>query len=70
MSHHALRKSRGSDNHCTDCCAVTCWKCCMKKYIRNNKTDIKKMKKNEKKKWNEKKMKNEKNGKKKMGKKM
>jgi hypothetical protein len=37
MSHQALRKSHGSDDHCTELC-VTCWKCCMKKK--------KKMKKN------------------------
>jgi hypothetical protein len=53
MSHQFLRKSRGSDDHCTEFCVVTCWKC-MKKTIRNNKTDIKKRKRNEKK-WNEKK---------------
>ena len=60
MSHQALRKSRGGDKHCTEFCAVTCWKCSMKKYIRNNKTDIKK---NEKNYWKVKKMekKNEKN---------
>ena len=43
MSHQALRKSHGSNDHCTEFC-VTCWKCCMKK---NKKT---KQKKNEKKK--------------------
>ena len=42
MSRQALRKSHGSDKHCTECCVVTCWKCSMKKNIRNNKTDIKK----------------------------
>ena len=47
MSHQALRKSHGSDNHCTECC-VTCWKCCMKKNIRNNKTDLKKKEKKKK----------------------
>jgi hypothetical protein len=53
MSHQFLSKSRGSDDHCTEFCVVTFWKC-MKKTIRNNKTDIKKRKRNEKK-WNEKK---------------
>jgi hypothetical protein len=36
MSHQALRKSRGSDDHCTEFCVVTCWKCCIKINIRNN----------------------------------
>ena len=44
ISHQALKKSSGSDNHCTELYVVTCSKCCMKKNIRNNKTDIKKIK--------------------------
>ena len=48
MSHQALRKSRGSDDHCTEFCVVTCSKCCMIKNIRNNKTHIKKEKKKKK----------------------
>ena len=46
VSHQALRKSRGSDKHCPKFCVVTCWKCSMKKNIRNNKADIKKKWKN------------------------
>ena len=41
-NHQALRKSCGSDDHCTEFCVITCWKCCMKKNIGNNKTNIKK----------------------------
>ena len=58
MSHQTLRKSGGGDKHCTEFCVVTCWKCSMKKYIRNNKIDIKKKwKKLLKSEKNEKKMK-------------
>jgi hypothetical protein len=31
MSRQALRKSHGSDKHCTEFCVVTCWKCIKKK---------------------------------------
>ena len=57
MSHQALRKSHGSDDHCTEFCVVTCSKFCMIKNIRNNKTHNKKTKKNEKKEKKRKKMK-------------
>ena len=60
MSHQALRKSRGSDDHCTEICVVTCSRCCMIKNIRNDKTHIKKRKKLKKKKKKGKKWKNRK----------
>ena len=37
-----LENPCGSDDHCTEFCVITCWKCCMKKNIRNNKTGIQK----------------------------
>ena len=57
MSHQALRKSPGSDDHCTEICVVTCSRCCMIKSIRNDKTHIKKRKKLKKKEKKRKKMK-------------
>jgi hypothetical protein len=37
-----LENTRGSGDHCTELCVVTCYTSVMKKNIRNNKTDIKK----------------------------
>ena len=45
-SHQALRRSRGSDDHCTEFCVITCWKCCMKKISEIVRLISKKRKKN------------------------